>query len=296
MEDRQSRNFDLPSLLRLDALDIQRIAKNVPPLRVGDYYNLLSKFMNYAPQVMDNLNRISALEGDGNDFHSLNYLKIMLKEIGCRKFVPAIDEIIGAEKRGHNKFAAESVKKFSEEFDRLYKQITAAERPEKPETVTSVLDEDGKAYENPPASYEAQSLKIAIKMLEHEEATRKMRILAIDDAPVMLKTISSILSDEYKVYGMTNPTMLEKFLRQITPELFLLDYKMPELSGFDLIPIIRSFEEHKDTPIIFLTSFGTSDHVSAALTLGAVDFVVKTFQDTILREKIAKHIVRKKLF
>jgi PleD family two-component response regulator len=135
-----------------------------------------------------------------------------------------------------------------------------------------------------------------MQILETEDSARKLRILAIDDAPVILKTLSTLLSDEYKVYGMSNPTMLEKFLHQITPELFLLDYKMPELSGFDCIPIIRSFEEHKNTPIIFLTSLGTPDHVSAALAMGAADFIVKPFQGNILREKIAKHIVRKKFF
>jgi putative two-component system response regulator len=122
-----------------------------------------------------------------------------------------------------------------------------------------------------------------------------MRILAIDDSPVMLQTISSLLGDDYTVYKMINPTMLEKFLEQVTPELFLLDYKMPELSGFDLIPIIRNFEEHKNTPIVFLTSEATSDHVSSALTLGARDFIIKPFQPDILREKVAKHIVRKNL-
>jgi PleD family two-component response regulator len=133
-------------------------------------------------------------------------------------------------------------------------------------------------------------------LLDHEEATRKLRILAVDDSPSMIKTISAALEKDYKVYGMTNPAMMENFLQQITPDLFLLDYEMPELSGFDLVPIIRKCELHTDTPIIFLTHSGTLDHVSAAYALGASDFIVKPFQDTVLREKIAKHIVRKKLF
>jgi PleD family two-component response regulator len=41
---------------------------------------------------------------------------------------------------------------------------------------------------------------------------------------------------------------------------------------------------------------GTFDHVSSAFALGACDFIVKPFQGNILREKIEKHIVRKKLF
>jgi DNA-binding response OmpR family regulator len=68
---------------------------------------------------------------------------------------------------------------------------------------------------------------------------------------------------------------------------------MPVLSGVDLIPIIRSFEEHKDTPIVFLTSESSIDNVSAAIALGACDFILKPFAADKLREKIAKHIVKK---
>ena len=75
--------------------------------------------------------------------------------------------------------------------------------------------------------------------------------------------------------------------------MILLDYEMPEINGFDLIPIIRKFSEHKDTPIIFLTSLGTMEHVSAAAKLGACDFIVKPFEPDNLREKVAKHIVWK---
>jgi len=67
---------------------------------------------------------------------------------------------------------------------------------------------------------------------------------------------------------------------------------MPELSGFDCVPIIRAIEGHEDTPIIFLTSEGTVDNISTA-ALGACDFVVKPFNPDVLRKKIAKHLVRR---
>ncbi|MDR2711494.1 MAG: response regulator [Clostridiales bacterium] len=121
-------------------------------------------------------------------------------------------------------------------------------------------------------------------------------ILAVDDSLVILKTLSSVLSDTYKVFTLPKPAELKNVLRKLTPELFLLDYKMPELTGFELIPIIRSFEEHKETPIIFLTSVDTLDNVTAAFALGACDFIVKPFDPEILHEKIAKHIAREKAF
>jgi len=68
---------------------------------------------------------------------------------------------------------------------------------------------------------------------------------------------------------------------------------MPGINGFDIVPIIRKFEKHKNTPIIFLTSTRTSDHILTAAALGASDFIVKPINVNILREKVAKHIAPK---
>ena len=123
---------------------------------------------------------------------------------------------------------------------------------------------------------------------------RKPLILAVDDAPVILKTISMALGEDYHVFTLSDPMLVEKYLQQSAPDLILLDYKMPGLNGFDLVPIIRKFEKHKDTPIIFLTSMEINSHASSAAMLGACDFIVKPVQMDILREKIAKYISREK--
>ena len=119
-------------------------------------------------------------------------------------------------------------------------------------------------------------------------------ILAIDDAPDILKMVSLILQDIYKVYTLSEPGKLKDLLGSITPNLFLLDYRMPEISGFDLIPVIRGFPQHKNTPIIFLTSEKTTDCFTEALRLGACDFVLKPIKVEVLREKVAKHIIHLK--
>jgi len=123
-----------------------------------------------------------------------------------------------------------------------------------------------------------------------EKGGPKPCILAVDDAPDVLKSIFFELRNDYAVFTLPKPEMLEGLLQKTTPDLFLLDYNMPVLSGFDLIPIIRRFQKHKHTPIIFLTSEGTIDHLSVAIALGACDFIVKPFNPDILRKKIAKHI------
>ena len=291
-----SENYHLPSLLRFGDLDVRSVAANNISLLVGEYFYLLSNFINHAPETADALGRIASLGGNDNDFQTLTGFITVLEGIGCDKLLSAVDEIIKAGQRGERKTAATRARKTQDELNAICARIKAAKKEAKTHDPVNVLGADGQGLENSDLSYEAHPLKKILQLLDHEEATRKLRILAIDDAPVTLKIISSVLSNEYKVYGMTDPTMLENFLHQITPELFILDYKMPALSGFDLVPIIRSFEEHKTTPIIFLTSLGTANNISTAVKLGACDFVVKPFQAEILREKISKHIVRKVFF
>jgi putative two-component system response regulator len=69
---------------------------------------------------------------------------------------------------------------------------------------------------------------------------------------------------------------------------------MPAMSGFELVPIIRSYPEHKHTPIIFVTADGTVSQISAALNLGACDFIVKPIKEDVLRKKIAQHLANDK--
>ena len=293
MEDEKGLNFDLIALLKTSELDIRKASFNSPTLMLRDYFNLLEKFLRHVPEVIEILRKISDRKAAEYDFRNLGYYGVKyLTDIGCYKLVPDIESIVSAGKMGHTDFAADQAQKFLVDFINFKAKITEAKKEQTPDIIIDILNEEGTAYND----IGTQLLKKLLKLLDHEEATRKMMILAVDDSPVIVKTIASVLNDEYKVYGMTNPTILDKFLRQVTPELFLLDYKMPELSGFDLVPVIRGFNEHKDTPIIFLTSEGTMAHVSAAFALGACDFIVKPIQGNILREKIKKHIVRKKLF
>ena len=115
-------------------------------------------------------------------------------------------------------------------------------------------------------------------------------VLAVDDNPSILQAVYHALRDQYRVHMLHEPQAIEGVLKSITPDLFLLDCQMPEIHGFDLVPIIRSFPMYEKTPIVFLTSDATVDNLTVALYIGACDFIVKPVDGTILREKMAKHL------
>jgi len=121
-----------------------------------------------------------------------------------------------------------------------------------------------------------------------EAISRKPVVLAVDDSIIILKTISDVLRDSCKVYTLPKPAELENVLKRVTPDLFIIDYLMPEINGFDLVPIIRGIDKHKETPIIFLTSEGTLVNVAVAVSLGVADFMVKPIVPDTLRDRVAK--------
>ena len=123
-----------------------------------------------------------------------------------------------------------------------------------------------------------------------QRKANKPVVLAVDDNPIELQTISFFLKSDYTVYTLPEPGRLKDLLGIISPDIFLLDCQMPVLSGFDLVPMIRKIQKYEDTPIIFVTSVGSIDNISVALHLGASDFIVKPIDEATLKEKVSLHL------
>jgi len=168
--------------------------------------------------------------------------------------------------------------------------------------VTSVDDEQSTtenlklgAFSSLAKPFSAEELRDCIsnclnKSPDVSPAIDKKVIVAVDDAPDILRMVNSLLSDKYKVYTVADPEQLEPLLHDIDPDLFLLDYVMPVMSGIELIPMIRKFPKNKNTPIIFLTSEKSPAFLKEAVRLGVSDFIIKPVNVEALYSKIAMHI------
>jgi len=123
-----------------------------------------------------------------------------------------------------------------------------------------------------------------------EKSDSDTHILVVDDMSSMLRTIHHALHDKYKVSLLSNSGVVIDFLQNNRPDLIILDYLMPGLSGFALIPKIRELSGYANIPIIMVTTEGTFRNVSEAMALGANDFIVKPFDPKELNFKVEKHI------
>lgn len=129
-------------------------------------------------------------------------------------------------------------------------------------------------------------------MQNSEEKTQK-HILAIDDNPVMLSTLKTIVSNAgYKLSAaMTGDAALRYLNTHNSPDLMLLDVEMPDMSGYDLIKKIKSNAATSHIPVIFLTARNDDDNELKGLTLGAIDYISKTTPPQLLLKRIEVHLL-----
>ncbi len=98
----------------------------------------------------------------------------------------------------------------------------------------------------------------------------KKKILIIDDEENFCNLVKKNVekTNEFEVYTATNGDDGIKLIKEVKPNLILLDIIMPGLDGGDVVSLIRSDDSIKDTPIVFLTSLVRKDEVGAGFTKG----------------------------
>ena len=113
------------------------------------------------------------------------------------------------------------------------------------------------------------------------------KVLLVDDE----KEFVEVLSERMRNRGMNVSTSLSarEALTKIDQESFdavILDLMMPEMDGIEVLRIIK--EKRPEMQIILLTGHGTIEKGIEAMKLGAMDFIEKPADITVLSEKIKK--------
>jgi len=103
-------------------------------------------------------------------------------------------------------------------------------------------------------------------------------ILIAEDHPAFQKLLKSILGKAgYKVVvAKDGQEGLEK-ARAETPDMMLVDIKMPRLNGYELVQAVRGEPALARVPIIMVSTLSESGQIAKGLTLGADDYLTKPF-------------------
>jgi len=122
------------------------------------------------------------------------------------------------------------------------------------------------------------------------DSQERRRILVVDDEERMVRFIRMNLEhDGFQVSEAFNGKQAIQKLRDVTPDLILLDVMMPDLDGFELLETIR---EITTVPVIMLTAKGEEDDRVRGLEGGADDYVTKPFSPRELVSRV-KAVLRR---
>jgi two-component system phosphate regulon response regulator PhoB len=113
-----------------------------------------------------------------------------------------------------------------------------------------------------------------------------------DEEPLSLLLRYNLEAEGYVVDTFSRGDEAELRLREFQPDLLLLDWMLPGLSGIELCRRLRTREETAKLPIIMLTARGEEDERIRGLAVGADDYVVKPFSLPELMARV-KAILRR---
>jgi CheY-like chemotaxis protein len=74
------------------------------------------------------------------------------------------------------------------------------------------------------------------------------------------------------------------------PDVILLDILMPEMDGYEVLSRLKSDEETRNIPVIFVTGLINPEDEKKGLEMGAADYINKPFNADTVREKIRNQI------
>ena len=115
-------------------------------------------------------------------------------------------------------------------------------------------------------------------------------IMIVDDENINIAILSQILSPEYNLTTAMNGHEALKRAEEEQPDLILLDIVMPDMSGFDVLRKLKISVSTKDIPVIIITGRNNSDDEEKSFLLGAVDYITKPFNNTIVMTRVKTHL------
>ncbi len=120
----------------------------------------------------------------------------------------------------------------------------------------------------------------------------KKKIMVIDDEPFISMMIEDKFKNDFHVLSIRDSSSAIDAIRKERPDLIILDWMMPRISGLDILKTIKEDPELKDIPVFMLTAKGQEDDELAGLRYGAERYITKPFSPRELLELVIERIGR----
>ncbi len=115
----------------------------------------------------------------------------------------------------------------------------------------------------------------------------KKTILIVDDDITYMRTVYEWLKDSYHVGMASNGVQAISYISKKHVDLILLDYEMPVANGPQVLQMLKNESETGNIPVMFLTGHGDRKSILSVVSLGPVDYILKTIDKPGLIAKLS---------
>jgi putative two-component system response regulator len=124
------------------------------------------------------------------------------------------------------------------------------------------------------------------------EESRNKRVLVVDDVPENIAIVANALKEMYKIQtALSGEAALDLVIgAKRKPDLILLDVQMPGIDGYEVCRRLKNDTGSKDIPVIFLTSLHDNQDETHGFLVGAVDYIHKPCNPSIVKVRVAIHL------
>ena len=119
-------------------------------------------------------------------------------------------------------------------------------------------------------------------------------VLIVDDEPANVQVLGEALTGQCDVRFTTRADDAVMLAARFNVDLILLDLVMPDRSGFDVLAALKADPACRDTPVIIVTAMSDLLDEEAGLSAGAVDYITKPFNPSIVRARVRTHVELKR--
>ena len=165
----------------------------------------------------------------------------------------------------------------------------------RPTTLSELMDKCQSCFQKEESSEPEETVaEEVVEEVVEEEAKKK--ILVVDDNGILLRSVKTMLADEFDVAFAADGMMALDKAKKWLPDLILLDYEMPKMDGKETLEELRKTEETKMIPVVFLTGVADKESIAAVLKLKPQGYLLKPIEQSRMMETIENVLEGKKVF